>query len=117
MLKLKKLSDVLDSFVFEESKALETYYDINYNISKFLVEYRHENGMTQHDLAKALGVSQVMISKYENGDYNFTLKKLCKISELLDVDVSFDFEANSDNTDTWNIDNGNLEDNGQWKIA
>lgn len=118
MIELKNFKDVLEMFQ-NKNTALETYYDINYNISKFLVDYRIANSMTQKDLAKKLNVSQVMVSKYENGEYNFTLKKLCEISEILGAKLSLEMmEEKGDTFDTlWNIGENKLEDNKQWLIA
>jgi ribosome-binding protein aMBF1 (putative translation factor) len=46
---------------------------------------RRERGYTQKELAEKLGVSQVMISRWENGDENFTVATLAKISSALGV--------------------------------
>jgi len=38
---------------------------------------------TQQELANMLGVSQVMISRWENGEENFTIATLARISKAL----------------------------------
>ena len=45
------------------------YYDLLDKISVCLVNYRVKRGMSQTELARQLGVSQTMISKYESGDW------------------------------------------------
>ena len=51
-------------------------------------ELRTQKNMTQAQLAEKLGVSKVTVSRYENGNDNFSLKKLCEICAALDCDVS-----------------------------
>jgi len=46
---------------------------------------RRAAGLTQKELADKLGVSQVMISRWENGEENFTAATLAKISTALDT--------------------------------
>ena len=44
---------------------------------------RHEMKMTQKQFAEYMGVSQGMISKWESGEYNFTIETLYSICEKL----------------------------------
>ena len=90
---LKNLNEILKNVFPKISEATKNYYDILYNISTTIFEKRIELDMSQKDLAKFLGVSQAMISKYESGDYNFTIETLCKISEKLELQPSFSFVA------------------------
>ena len=120
MIKLNSFKEVLDKIQPKEKTALVKYFDINYNISKFLVDYRVNNQMTQKQMAKKLNVSQVMISKYENGEYNFTLKKLCEICEILNANLEMDMTLDVDDDKmnvVWNIGNKKLEGDLQWQIA
>lgn len=57
-------------------------------ISAEIIKQRAHLGMTQKQLADHLGVSQGMISKWENGDYNFTIGTLTDV--LCELDVDFD---------------------------
>ncbi len=56
-----------------------------FNILKYL---REEQSLSQYDLASALGLSRQTISKYENGETNFTLDIIKKLSQFFDVDYS-----------------------------
>ncbi|HHU72181.1 MAG TPA: helix-turn-helix transcriptional regulator [Clostridiales bacterium] len=47
-------------------------------------------GMNQKQFAKMMGVSQGMVSKWESGEYNFTLTTLIDICSKLDLE----FEPN-----------------------
>lgn len=62
------------------------YNEILFIISKELVNYRDENKLKQEDLAKKLNMSQVMISKMESGKYNFTIKSLVNLWNILSTD-------------------------------
>lgn len=53
-----------------------------------LKDIRKEKGLTQDDLAAAVGVKRAVISKYENGSISPSLDMLEKIAEALNVPVS-----------------------------
>lgn len=48
-------------------------------------EHRKLKGMTQKELAEAVGIKQVNISQYENGTKNPKLERLKKIANVLGV--------------------------------
>lgn len=76
----------------------ERYYDLIARISTEIVKYRIRNGLSQEGLADKLDVSQAMVSKYESGDYNFTLKSLFMLLGELDItlDVKFVLDMHSE---------------------
>lgn len=82
---LSSAYDYLEKLTSEMSASKLYYYDILYTLSTTVLENRLKREMTQKDFAKLLGVSQAMISKYESGDYNFTVKQICTICEKLDL--------------------------------
>lgn len=57
------------------------------NITTALLQYRAEREMNQKDLAAHLGVTQSMVSKWESGDYNFTIRKLAELCEQLGLSM------------------------------
>lgn len=65
------------------------YYDTLGKISAELVNYRIKHGLSQAGLAKILGVTQAMVSKYESGDYNISLKAAIELFSKLGVSFSF----------------------------
>lgn len=66
-----------------------TYAVLSFGVTETLLNYRKENGVSQKELAKILGVSQARISKIESGN-NITLKMLCDINDKLETkDYSF----------------------------
>ena len=56
-------------------------------IASSIQKQRKVLGYTQKELAKKLGVSQVMVSRWENGEENFTVTTLAKISSALDMQL------------------------------
>ncbi|MFM7088729.1 MAG: helix-turn-helix domain-containing protein [Candidatus Paceibacterota bacterium] len=53
-------------------------------IGSFIKHVREEKGMTQEDLARALGTSQSAVARIETGKQNMTVENLAKIGEVLD---------------------------------
>ena len=58
--------------------------DYKNEIGKLIQELRQEKGLTQADLAKALGTSQSAVNRIEKGGQNISLDMIAKISEVLD---------------------------------
>ncbi|MDE6183984.1 MAG: helix-turn-helix transcriptional regulator [Lachnospiraceae bacterium] len=87
------LSDLLE--LFENDIAVS---DINASkilgsISASIVRKRVELNMTQKEFAVYVGVSQGMVSKWEGGDYNFSIKSLAEIAEKLDMELKVNLDA------------------------
>lgn len=61
-------------------------------ISAKITVARIDKNMTQTQFAEYMDVSQGMISKWESGDYNFTIKQLCEICEKLELTPDVEFE-------------------------
>lgn len=57
-------------------------------ISAQIERCRRDMGMTQEEFANYMGVSQGMVSRWENRDYNFTVKTLNDICQKLDLSLS-----------------------------
>lgn len=72
-------SNEIDNKVVNTMKKVE----ILYSISKYLINYRKENNLTQKEMAKKLNIDQSMIAKLESGTYNPTFKKLFDITNKL----------------------------------
>lgn len=52
-----------------------------------IVNERLKRNMTQQDFADKLNVKQSMVSRWESGNSNFTIKTLSKIAADLDMDL------------------------------
>ena len=87
--------DIIDKLIPNNNKAEQSYYNILYKISTKVWEERIKKNMNQKQFAEALGVSQAMVSKYESGDYNFTIHQICKLCDKLDLSVDLVIKDNS----------------------
>jgi len=56
---------------------------------------------TKKDLAKKMNVSQAFITKLLNGNNNYTLKTLFKLSKLLDLELNVNFCKVEDEVPIW----------------
>ena len=54
-----------------------------------LVELRKEKGLSQGDVAKVLGTSRQVISRYERGEAEMTYATLAKLSKYFDVSIDY----------------------------
>lgn len=57
-------------------------------ISTCITAERIARNLNQSNFAELMGVTQSQISKWENGDFNFTIEKLCEIASKLDLDLN-----------------------------
>lgn len=63
-------------------KNTNNYDDFDIRVGMNLKELRIKNNLTQEELAKLLGVTKPLISRWENGKrsmYFSTAKEICKI--------------------------------------
>lgn len=85
------IDDIFEEFS-PEQKIEARYYEILCTISRKLVEYRIKHNLTQKQLSEKLGVAQSVVSKYERGDYNIsikTLNELCgKLGLSLEINIT-----------------------------
>ena len=78
-----KESAWLSDYLSQEEIVVAKYIG---QIASIIQRQRKANGYTQHELASRLGVSQVMVSRWENGEENFTIATLAKISAALGIE-------------------------------
>lgn len=62
--------------------------DINQFIARKIKEFRQDRNLTQEELAKAIGVTQQQIERYENNKRRITFPIIIKISDFLDIPMS-----------------------------
>ncbi len=93
----KQLEKPLENYAgYMSTKALDEF-------SLQLVNYRMNHKLNQTELAHELGITQPMVSQYESGTNNITVKRLCEICEKIGVRVRVDYEdANDQVTDSLN---------------
>lgn len=56
-------------------------------IGEIIAENRNRKGMTQAQLAEAIGTSQSAVNRIENGGQNISVEMLVRISEVLNCDI------------------------------
>lgn len=95
MNKSTSISALFETIISNMSAAeIKTAMVISDVSSKIEIE-RINKGMTQKQFAEFMGVTQSMVSKWESGNYNFTVETIAKIFDKLNLD--FDFNIHSDN--------------------
>lgn len=87
------LDDLLELFTDKLELSDITASRILGNISAAITQKRIKDNMTQKEFAKFLCVSQGMISKWEGGDYNFSIKTLAEIAEKLDMELTVNLDS------------------------
>jgi len=80
---MAKESTWLSDYLSQEESIIAKYIG---QIASIIQRQRKEKGYTQQELASKLGVSQVMVSRWENGEENFTIATLAKISAALGIE-------------------------------
>ena len=71
-------------------------HPVDFHVGKRLRHRRWMIGMTQQQLANAVGIKFQQIQKYESGANRVSASRLWDLSQALDVDVSFFFEGLDD---------------------
>src|SRR6056297_3128889 len=75
-------------------------HPVDVHVGKRIRHRRWLVGMTQQQLAEAVGIKFQQIQKYETGANRVSASRLWDIAEALDVDVSFFFEGLEQERDT-----------------
>lgn len=60
--------------------------------------YLRSNGITQADLAAEIGISEVSLSYKRRGIRQFTLVEVCKLADLMGVDLDEIFDESGLNS-------------------
>ena len=68
------------------------------NISKelafFLMDERISNQLTLKEMSKKLGIRDSKLSKMESGTYEFSISEIALITDMFDVQISFNPKTN-----------------------
>lgn len=86
--KIDALINVLTEGMTEEDAALAL---MSVDVSVSIASKRIDMGLTQKEFSEYMGVSQAMVSKWEGGEANFTLKTLAQIAAKLGIKVRSPF--------------------------
>jgi ribosome-binding protein aMBF1 (putative translation factor) len=82
-----KISQAVESAWISDFMTSEEELTAKYigQIAASIQRQRKAKGYTQQELANKIGITQVMVSRWENGEENFTVATLAKISKALDM--------------------------------
>lgn len=86
-IKLVGVYEVVNKLIPCNDEEHEKYYKLLYEISTGIFEYRIEHKLSYKEMAAELGVSVYKLKRYENGDYNFTLRELIHICDALNLTI------------------------------
>ena len=92
---LETIDEWLDSELDDGCRELLKGEQIVQNVSNAIHNDRISKKMSQKDYAAWLGISQAMISKIENANFNPTIEALSKIAYKLDFEFALDFGPSS----------------------
>ncbi len=86
------ISSLLETLTSNLTEADIITANILSNISFNITTHRKKLKMNQKQFAGLMGVTQGMVSKWENGDYNFTIETLINIFDKLDININISFD-------------------------
>nr|WP_325215881.1 helix-turn-helix transcriptional regulator [uncultured Oscillibacter sp.] len=87
----KSLDDLLSALTEGLSDEELLLASIQSDIAAAISTARTAKGLRQQELSNALGVTQGLVSRWENGDVNFTLQTLARIALKLEIEMKSPF--------------------------
>ena len=103
---LKAANEALKETANDEEIARFAYIDLLAYIATTFTKYRTQHKLTQKDLAKKLGISQVMISRIENGEWNLSIQKLNEYIKKLNGTLTIKIEFSNVENEIKAVDGG-----------
>ncbi len=84
----KGVEDLLELFKESLTPSEMLYAKLTAQVSAGITKERLKLNMTQTEFAQHMGATQPIISRWESGDCNFSVKKLAEIAALLNLDIN-----------------------------
>jgi transcriptional regulator with XRE-family HTH domain len=84
--------EMIERLAGGDGESRDSLYEIYYQISTAIFDYRMKHNLSQKKLAEKLGVSQPMVAKLESGEYNYTVEQLWKIANKLGFSFHIEFK-------------------------
>lgn len=82
-----KTNDLFHECLSGVSNDVKAEVDLSFAIVDRIDSILKEKGMTQKDLAEALGKKESEISRWMRGTHNFTIRTLARLSNILDSQI------------------------------
>ena len=82
------IEDLFDLFEDSLSPADVLSSKMMAQISTAITKERIKLGMNQKDFATHIGATQSLVSRWEHGDYNFSIRKIAEIASRLNLDIN-----------------------------
>jgi plasmid maintenance system antidote protein VapI len=82
-----KTNALFQSCLSEVTEDVKAEIDLSFAIVDRIDTLLKEKGMTQRELAEALGKNEAEISRWMRGTHNFTIRTLAKISNVLGTPI------------------------------
>lgn len=84
----KSIDELLELFEEKPTVSEMLASKIMAQISAGITKERVKLHMSQKEFANKIGATQTEVSRWESGDYNFTIKKIAEIACKLNLDVN-----------------------------
>lgn len=94
----RTMDDLLDMFSSNLEPADVLSSKLMAQVSAAITKERLRLHMSQQEFAKYLDVPQSLISRWEHGDYNFSIRKIAEIMARLNFDVDFSIKPFEEKT-------------------
>lgn len=76
--------------------------------------HRRKKNMSQKEFASSMGVSQALVSRWEQGETNYTLETLVKIAAALDIPMQCPFDTEKPRVYSYTTVGNITQFPGQW---
>ena len=94
-----RLEDLLNVFIDTLAPEDVLCAKVMSQASKAIIRERMNLQMNQKEFAAHIHATQSLVSRWERGDYNFSLKKLSSIAAALDMDIHLSMVPRSNRDD------------------
>ena len=82
-----KTNSIMDDIRHATPAEVSKQVDFSYAIANRVLELIEGKGMSQRDLARAIGKSETEVSRWLSGTHNLTLATIAKMAVALDDDI------------------------------
>ena len=87
------IDDLFDLFEESLSPADVITSKLMAQVSTAITKERLKLSMNQSDFAEHIGTTQSLVSRWEHGDYNFSIRKIAEIAAVLNLDVNISMHS------------------------